>query len=142
MLATLTGTATYEIEADVLTLQTGSDGLVLRAAGDSDAAAELEGVTWTLDSTSHTGNDAITVTAVPALERPATLMFDAGEVSVDTSCNIGGGGYEVVGERDHVRSASPPRWSSAKARRARRAIRAERAHRDGHATRSRTTSSR
>ena len=97
VLTTLTGTATYDIEADVLTLQTGSEGLVLRAAGEPDAGGDLEGVTWTLDSTVTTGNDAITVTAVPALERPATLTFDAGEVSVDTSCNVGGGGYQVSG---------------------------------------------
>ena len=69
----------------------------MRAAVEPDAAADLEGVTWTLDSTVSTTADAVTVTAVPALERPATLVFDAGAVSVDTSCNIGGGGYQLSG---------------------------------------------
>jgi heat shock protein HslJ len=97
VLTTLTGTATYDIEADVLTLQTGSEGLMLRAAAQAEASADLEGVTWTLDSTVSTSADAETVTAVPVLERPSTLMFDAGQVSVDTSCNVGGGGYQVSG---------------------------------------------
>ena len=93
VLATLTGTATYDIEADVLTIQSGSEGLVLRAAGGTDAGADLEGVTWTLDSIVN----ANTVTAVPALDRPATLTFDGTTVSVDTGCNTGSGGYQMSG---------------------------------------------
>ena len=80
MLATLAGTATYEIEADVLTIRSGTNGLVLRGAGDSDAAAAIEGVTWTLDSIVENTASANTVTAVPALDQPATLTFDAGTV--------------------------------------------------------------
>jgi heat shock protein HslJ len=96
VLATLAGTATYDIEADVLTLQTGSEGLMLRAAGDAGAAAaaDLEGVTWTLDSIV----DANTTTAVPALDRTPTLTFDGATVSVDTGCNTGSGSYEVSGD--------------------------------------------
>jgi heat shock protein HslJ len=93
VLATLTGTATYEIEADVLTLRNGAEGLVLRAETDAGGAADLEGVTWTLDSLV----DANTTTAVPELDRTPTLTFDAGTVAVDTGCNTGSGGYTVSG---------------------------------------------
>ena len=44
------------------------------------------------------GDDANTVTAVPALDRPATLMFEAGTVTVDTGCNTGSGGYQASGD--------------------------------------------
>ena len=62
--------------------------------------AELEGVTWTLDSIveNNTATNANTVTAVPALDRPATLTFEGGTVTVDTGCNTGSGGYEASGD--------------------------------------------
>ena len=93
VLATLTGTAAYEIEADMLTLRNGAEGLMLRAATEAGAAADLEGVTWNLDSIV----DANTITAVPALDRTPTLTFESGTVSVDTGCNTGSGGYTVSG---------------------------------------------
>ena len=100
VLATLTGTATYEIEADVLTIRSGTNGLVLRGASGDDAAGALEDVTWTLDSIveNNTATNANTVTAVPALDTPATLVFEAGTVTVSTGCNSGSGGYQASGD--------------------------------------------
>jgi len=94
VLATLTGTSTYEIDADVLTLRTGEIGLILRAADSAGGLEGLEGVTWTLDSIV----DANTTTAAPELDRPATLSFDGGTVSIETGCNGGSGAYEVAGD--------------------------------------------
>ena len=98
VLATLTGTSTYEIVADALTLQTGADGLMLRAPADDAGATGLEGITWTLDSTVENTADANTVTAVPALDRPATLSFEEGTVTVDSGCNTGSGSYEATAD--------------------------------------------
>ena len=95
VLATLTGTVTFEIEADVLTLRAGDVGLVLRAAPGAEA---LQGVTWTYDGTFEPGIDEPVITPAPTLDRPATLVFDGSSVAVDTSCNVGGGSYEATGE--------------------------------------------
>ena len=134
VLATLTGTATYEIEADVLTLRSGTNGLVLRGAGDSDAAAAIEGVTWTLDSIVEThGTSANTVTAVPALDQPATLTFDAGTVTVGTGCNTGSGGYQVAGDEITFGPIAITLMACPEPAGVGRAVGARRARRHGHA---------
>lgn len=96
ILTVLTGTAGSEIEADVLTLTNGANGLVLRAAPDGGTAPEgLEGVPWLLDST-VAGN---TTTAIAAGVRRPTLQFDGTNVAVDTGCNTGSGTYTVAGDQ-------------------------------------------
>ena len=82
ILTVLTGTATSEIEADVLRLTNGANGLVLRAAPEGGTAPEgLEGVPWLLDSIV----DANTTTAIAAGVRRPTLQFDGTNVAVDTA---------------------------------------------------------
>ena len=96
MLATLTGTAASEIEADVLRLTNGTDGLVLRAAPEGGVApAGLEGAPWLLDSII----DGSTTSAIAAGVRRPTLLFDAGTVTVDTGCNTGSGTYTMAGDQ-------------------------------------------
>ena len=95
MLATLDGTAMYEIDGDVLTLRNGDVGLMLRAGDAAAGAEELEGETWRLDSTVS----GSTVTAVPAGVRTPTLEFEGGTVAVDAGCNTGSGSYEVSGDQ-------------------------------------------
>ena len=133
VLATLAGTATYEIEADVLTIRSGTNGLVLRGAGDSDAAAAIEGVTWTLDSIVENTASANTVTAVPALDQPATLTFDAGTVAVGTGCNTGSGGYQVAGDEITFGPIAITLMACPEPAAGRRAVGARRARRGGHA---------
>jgi heat shock protein HslJ len=98
VLATLSGTARYEIQADVLRLTNGSAGLFLRAAPEGGTTPEgLEGARWLLDSY-VTGS---TTTAIaPGVQRP-TLQFDAatGSVAVAAGCNTGSGTYTVAGDQ-------------------------------------------
>ena len=96
ILTVLTGTATSEIEADVLTLTNGDNGLVLRAAPEGGTAPEgLEGGPWLLDSIVN----ANTTTAIAAGVRRPTLQFDGTNVAVDTGCNTGSGTYTVAGDQ-------------------------------------------
>lgn len=93
MLVTLDGTVAYAIEADVLTLTNGGNGLVLRAAPEGGTTPEgLEGQPWLLDS--YTSGS--TTTAIAAGVRKPTIQFDAGTVTVDTGCNTGTGTYTVA----------------------------------------------
>ena len=96
MLTVLTGTATFEIEGDVLTLTNGTDGLVLRGGARGRHPPEgLEGVPWLLDSIV----DANTTSAVAPGVRQPTLEFDGTDVAVDTGCNTGSAGYTVEGDQ-------------------------------------------
>ena len=76
VLTVLSGTVSSEIEADVLRLTNGTNGLVMRAAPEGGTTpAGLEGVPWLLDSY-VTGS---TTTAIaPGVQRP-TLQFDASD---------------------------------------------------------------
>ena len=99
VLTVLTGTATSEIEADVLRLTNGTNGLVLRAApeGGTDARGPRGRAVAARLATS-TGS---TTTAIaPGVQKP-TLQFDAGTgtVAVDAGCNTGSGGYTVAGDQ-------------------------------------------
>ena len=96
MLTVLTGTVASEIEADVLTLTNGANGLGLRAAPEGGITPEgLEGTPWLLDSI-VTGS---TTTAVASGVRRPTLQLDAGTMTVDTGCNTGSGSYTVAGDQ-------------------------------------------
>ena len=96
MLTVLTGTVASEIEADVLTLTNGANGLGLRAAPEGGITPEgLEGTPWLLDSI-VTGS---TTTAVASGVRRPTLQLDAGTMTVDTGCNTGSGSYTGAGSR-------------------------------------------
>ena len=86
VLAVLRGTATTAIEGDVLTLRTGTDGLVAHA-GTTTSAEGLVGPTWNLGSATVDGAE------VPVGDRVPTISFDGTSVAVDTGCNTGGGGY-------------------------------------------------
>jgi heat shock protein HslJ len=98
VLTVLSGTVSSEIEADVLRLTNGTNGLVMRAAPEGGTTpAGLEGVPWLLDSY-VTGS---TTTAIaPGVQRP-TLQFDAttGTVAVEAGCNTGSGSYTVAGDQ-------------------------------------------
>ena len=103
VLATLTGTSTYEIVADALTLQTGADGLMLRAPADHAGATGLEGITWTLDSIVENMADANTVTAVPAsIGRHVELRGGDGDRRLRGATRVGQ--LRGDGRRDHVRT--------------------------------------
>ncbi|MET0457646.1 MAG: META domain-containing protein, partial [Ilumatobacteraceae bacterium] len=98
VLTVLSGTATYEVEADVLRLTNGTNGLMLRAAPEGGTTPEgLEGAPWLLDSY-VTGS---TTTAVAAGVQRPTLQFDAttGTVAVEAGCNSGSGTYAVAGDQ-------------------------------------------
>jgi heat shock protein HslJ len=98
VLTVLTGTVSSEIEADVLRLTNGANGLVLRAAPEGGTAPEgLEGAPWLLDSY-VTGS---TTTAIAAGVQKPTLEFDAtsGTVAVAAGCNTGSGSYTVAGDQ-------------------------------------------
>ena len=98
VLTVLSGTASSEIEADVLRLTNGTNGLVLRAAPEGGTTPEgLEGGPWLLDSY-VTGS---TTTAIaPGVQKP-TLQFDAttGTLAVEAGCNTGSGPYTVAGDQ-------------------------------------------
>jgi heat shock protein HslJ len=96
MLTVLTGTVGFEIDADVLTLTNGANGLVLQAAPEGGTTPEgLERVPWLLDSI-VTGS---TTTPVPPGVRRPTLRLTAGTVTVDTGCNSGSGTYTLAGDQ-------------------------------------------
>ena len=98
VLTVLTGTASSEVDADVLRLTNGTNGLVLRAAPEGGTTPEgLEGVPWLLDSY-VTAN---TTTAIAAGVQRPTLQFDAatGTVAVEAGCNTGSGSYTIAGDQ-------------------------------------------
>ena len=83
VLAVLTGTATFAIDADALTLTNGAGGLVARAG--RGARRSLVGPTWQLAEATVDGAPQ------PVGER-ATLTFDGTSVAVER-LHTGSGGY-------------------------------------------------
>jgi heat shock protein HslJ len=89
----LTSRPTIVLHGDTLTL-TGSDvTMTLLDREVTDPDRPLEGTSWVVEGLV----DGDAVSSVPAGVRPPTLSFNSGQVMVDTSCNTGSGGYEVVG---------------------------------------------
>ncbi len=86
VLTVLSGTATFAIDADALTLTNGAGGLVARAAPSAPGGG-LVGPTWQLAEATVDGAPQ------PVGERAPTLTFDGTSVAVDTGCNTGSGGY-------------------------------------------------
>lgn len=104
VLTVLTGTATVDIEAGVLTMTNGTDGLVLRAPADASGtttttgpavADGLIGPTWALSAITSGG----TTTPRPGGVRAPTLTFDATSVAVFDGCNTGSGAYATAGDQ-------------------------------------------
>jgi heat shock protein HslJ len=81
------------LDGDTLTLTGGDVTITLLDREVADPDRPLEGTTWVAEGLV----DGDAVSSVPAGVRPPTLLFDGGQVMVDTSCNTGSAGYEVAG---------------------------------------------
>ena len=88
--AVLTSKPTLALDGDTLTIT--ADGSTVTLANDAAAASPpLEGTTWTVDSIVS----GSTASSLPAGVRAPTVLFDGGNVTVDTGCNTGRGSYTM-----------------------------------------------
>ena len=90
----LTSRPTVSVDGDTLTIT--ADGATLTLVGQAARTPrpQLEGPTWVVD----TLLEGDLATSIPAGVNAPTLLFEAGTVSVDTSCNTGTGSYTIDGE--------------------------------------------
>ena len=81
----LTSRPTVSVDGDTLTIS--ADGATLTLVGEASRTPRptLEGPTWVVD----TLLEGDLATSIPAGVDAPTLLFEAGTVSVDTSCNTG-----------------------------------------------------
>lgn len=89
----LTSRPDAALDGDTLTLTADEVRITLLDREVADPDRPLEGTTWVAEGLVE--GDA--VSSVPDGVRPPTLVFDGGQVMVDTSCNTGSAGYEVAG---------------------------------------------
>lgn len=90
----LTSRPTLALDGDTLTITAEGATVTLVDREVADPDRPLEGTTWTVDSLVT----ADAVSSLPLGARPPTLLFENGNLSVDTGCNTGRGGYTIDGD--------------------------------------------
>jgi heat shock protein HslJ len=89
-----TSSPTIAIDGDRITLTKAPVTLVFLDRELADPDRPLEGHTWLVDT--FIENDGATNLSLP---RTPTIVFEAGTVEVDTTCNTGSGSYVIEGEQ-------------------------------------------